>query len=370
MNCQTAIQLLQNNPSEFYLRFEGILFKVVDRFCQQPTSRTLEQAPLFREVKRRLPNRLTKTCKKAQKKVYFLTLFAKSIQVICEDVLDATLMRQKSPQLLIRYQEFIQLRVISLVQSQYFRTEDEEDIRQIVFQKVLEKIRNGKLLEYRSDDNALFSTYFKRIINNLLIDIHRVLYQSQKRQKADELKPELVENQSGMSHQLFGSISNNLDREEQLKQLNILLQMFPPKTLTKFQTCLKSHYYLIFLSKDAEALQLSRRQGRKFLSFFGVSYQNVNAKEVWEKLNPFIGIFEGKETSPVNLRKWFTRYRNKIVSRIMADSLAEYNRDMDDREFAELLLQKINSDRMVGKATYQWFGEIVEGYFGMVDGGR
>ncbi len=363
MNCQTAIQLLQNNSAEFYLRFEEIIFKVVDRFCQQPIGRTLEQAPLFREVKRRLPNRLAKICKKAPNKVYFLTLFAKSIQVICEDVLDATLMQQKSPQLLIRYQEFIKLRVISLIQSQYFRAEDEEDIRQIVCQKILEKIRSGKLLDYRSDDNALFSTYFKRVINNLLIDIHRVLYESQKRQKADELKPELVENQSGMSNQLFGSISNSLDREEQVKQLNVLLQMLPPKTLTKFQTCLKSHYYLIFLSKDVETLQLNRRQGRKFLSFFGVSYQDVNAKEVWGKLNPFICIFEGKKTSPVNLRKWFTRYRNKIVSRIMSDSLAEYNNNMDDREFAALLLQKISSDRMVGKAAYQWFGEIVVVYF-------
>ncbi|MEZ4885273.1 MAG: hypothetical protein R3E32_11145 [Chitinophagales bacterium] len=362
MNCQKAIQLLETNPPQFYAQFEGIVFKVVDKFCEQTLAKSLQQADLFVQVKKRLPNRLAKVCKKVKEEVYFITILAKSIQIICEDILDAALMQQKSPQLLLRYQDFIKMRVISLVNTQYFRVEDEEDVQQMTLQKILQKIRGGKLQNYRAEDNALFSTYFKRTIENQFIDIHRVLYESQKRQQASELKPELVESQAGMSYHLFDDISGAFDREMQVKQLTVLLRTFTETNRTKFETCLKTNYYLILLQTDAQRLQLSAQQIKEFLRFFGISYQHVNSKEVWEVLNPYIVVFEGKETSAENLRKWFTRYRNKILARLMSESLADYNEDASDGEFLEMLFQKINSDRMVGKAAYQWFREIVVAY--------
>ncbi len=363
MNCQTAISLLQNKPQQFYAQFEGIVFKIVDRFCEQPIAKSLQQATLFGQVKKRLPNRLAKVCKKAKEEVYFLTILAKSIQILCEDALDEALMRQKSPQLLLRYQSFIKMRVIALVNSQYFRADDEADVQQITLQKMLEKIRKGKLQQYRAEDNALFSTYFKRVIENQFIDIHRVLYESQKRQQANELKPELVENQEGMSYHLFEEISDAFDREEQVKQLKLMLKVFPDKSRIKFETCLKTNYYLLLLQQDAEKLQLNPRQIKAFLSFFGAPYQHVKSTDLWAKLNPYICIFEEKETSPINLRKWFTRYRNKVLARIMAESLSDYNDSTSDNDFLEMLLQKISSDRMVGKAAYQWFRGIVVEYY-------
>ncbi|MGB0932322.1 MAG: hypothetical protein ACPGVB_16190 [Chitinophagales bacterium] len=363
MNCQTAIALLQNQPQRFYTQFEGIVFKIVDKFCEQTIAKNLQQATVFREVKKKLPNRLAKVCKKAKEEVYFLTILAKSIQILCNDILDKTLAEQKSPQLLLRYQPFVKMRVIALVNSQYFRTSDEVDVQQMTLQKILEKIRGGKLQQYRADDNALFSTYLKRIIENQFIDIHRVLYESQKRQQASELKPELVESQEGMSYHLFEEISNAFDREEQVKQLTLLLKVFPDKSRIKFETSLKTSYYLILLQQDAENLQLNRKQAKAFLNLFGISYQHVKSTDVWEKLNPYVCIFEGKETSAVNLRKWFTRYRNKILARIMAESLSDYNDSVSENDFLEMLFEKIKSDRMVGKAAYQWFREIVVTYY-------
>ena len=364
MNCQKAIHLLKTDSDEFYAQFEGIIFKVVDRFCQEGLARTLEQGKLFVNVKKRLLNRLSKVCHKAKEGIYFITILAKSIQIICEDVLDAHLMRQKSPQLLLRYQTFIKMRVIALVNSHYFQAQDEVDIQQMVLQKILEKIQGGKLKQYRSDENALFGTYLKRVIENQLIDIHRTLYESQKRQQATELKPELVENQEGMSYNLFEGIAENFDRAEQVKQLTLMLRMFPEKNRIKFEICLKTSYYFILLKEDGKRLQLKPRELKTFLRFFGISYQHINGKEVWEKINPYICIFEGKQTSPVNLRKWFTRYRNRILARIMTESLADYNDTLPEDEFKEMLLQKITSDRMVGKAAYQWFRDVVVAYYG------
>lgn len=363
MNCQTAISLLQEQPQRFYTQFEGIVFKIVDKFCEQPTAKVLQQATLFKDVKQRLPIRLAKVCKKVKEEVYFLTILAKTIQVLCEDALDEVLMRKKSPQLLLRYQNFIKMRVIALVNSNYFRAEDEVDIQQMTLQKMLEKIRGGKLKKYEAKDNALFSTYFKRVIENQFIDIHRVLYESQKRQQTNELKPELVESQGGASYHLFDEISNAFDREEQVKQLKVLLRMFSDQSRIKFEVSLKTSYYLLLLAYDAESLQLNRRQTKSFLQLFGVSYQHLKSTELWENLNPYICIFEGKETSAVNLRKWFTRYRNKVLARIMAESLSDYNESVSDDDFLEMLFEKIKTDRMVGKAAYLWFREIVVAYY-------
>jgi len=361
MNCQTAILLLQSEPQQFYSRFEGIVFKVVDKFCQQPIAKGLKQAILFRQVKKRLLNRLSKVCKKVKEGIYFLTILAKSIQIICEDVLDEALMKQKSPQLLVRYQAFVKMRVVYLVNSHYFKPEDELDIQQMTLQKILEKVQSGKLQQYRSD-NALFSTYMKRVIENQLIDIHRTLYESQKRQQVNELKPELVESQSGMGSNLFEDIAGAFDREELIKQLGVMLQMFPEKSRIKFETCLKTNYYLILLKADAQRLQLPAKHRRAFLQFFGISYQHINNKQVWEEVNPYIVIFEGKKTSAANLRKWFTRYRNKILARLMSEGLADYNEALSSEDFLKMLFEKINSDRMVGKAAHQWFRDIVVGY--------
>ena len=363
MNTQQAIQLLRSDIKLFYKQFEGVIFKVVDKFCQRPLARSLQQVEVFRQVKRRLPSRLQKVLKKEKERVYFLTILAKSIQVICEDVLDIVLAEQKSPQLLIRYQPFIKMRVISLVNTQYFKAEDEEDVQQIALQKMLEKIQGGKLQGYDAKEDALFSTYFKKIINNQLIDIHRSLYQSQKRQEINELKPELVESQTGMSYHLFDDIAGAFDRAEQVKQLAVLLKMLPEKGLIKFETCLKTSYYFILVKADGQRLRLSARQIKAFLQFFGYPYQNINSNQVWEELAPYLSVFEGKKTSGVNIRKWFTRYRNKILARIMSESLSDYNETTSNQDFLEMLFEKINSDRMVGKAAAQWFRDIVVAYY-------
>ena len=75
--------------------------------------------------------------------------------------------------------------------------------------------------------------------------------------------------------------------------------------------------------------------------------------------NVALNIYEKKESSPDNHRKWYVRQRNQLVVRLLLSCIIKNHPNADQR----LILQKINSERTIGKLAEEWLYELVEQYY-------
>ncbi|MEZ4888483.1 MAG: hypothetical protein R3E32_27395 [Chitinophagales bacterium] len=352
--------LLQDNPNRLVEKYEKVVLQLVHQFWQKVGVSDSELEIIETIVFQRLPLRLAKYQDKAEGKTYALTLLVECTQVICSDILDLQLLRQQSPQLIVKYIPYISARLDYLVNTDFIKMQDAEDVLQWVQQKLIERLQNGQLQQFESKQETLFRTYLYRVVQNLFTDIHRSLYQTQKNRNSLELKASLIENKSNNVNP-FDQLSDDLSLSLQLKRLQQLLQLFSATNRLKFELCLKTSYQLILYHSDVKNLQLTTKTETKMLAFFGADYTHESSGNVWRTLNEYLDIWENKQGNPDTLRKWFTRQRNQIIAKLLL--LTVIDRGVNDKksteQFYKNLLQKINKDRNVAKYAYEWFGERV-----------
>ncbi|MFK7907171.1 MAG: hypothetical protein AB8B69_18690 [Chitinophagales bacterium] len=355
VNLSTEEQLLQLNPQQLISKYELIIEHIVHTSNLQNRQETIVQ------IKERLPHRLQKLWTKAKAYSSMQTIFIEAVQLIYEDLQNLQFLRQKSAQLIVQNLPLITARVYYCVRKNQIKEGDTEEVLQMVQHLLLEKLQRGQLSSYTSANDSLFTSFFYVVVNNAIKDVCKSLYQTQKNQTFKELKTETIGGiQNSQNNDLFQSVSSNIQVQQQAKLLGHILQLYPTKEKVKFGVCLKTNYRLVLRQKDGKDLQLSTLQVKTLLEFFGRDYNNATSKEVWEAIYPFISIFEGKQTSAVNLRKWFSRKRNPIIVRLLLFTLNERSSTPEKQaRLQKLITTKLNTDREVGRYASIWLGEVV-----------
>jgi len=358
-------KLLQENPSQLLVKYQKVILQLIHRFWHKEAVSESELAVIEEIVFQRLPVRLVRFQKKAEGETFALTLLVECTQVICNDLQDLHFLHQKSPQLILKYLPYISARLDYLVNTNFFKAQDSEDVLQSTQQKLLERLQSGQLAKFQSNNETLFRTYLYRVVKNLFTDIYRSLYQTKKNRKQLELKAPLIAHKSDSSNNPFEQLSEDLNLSQQIRRLNQILQLFPTHNRIKFELCLKTNYYLILTADDVQVLKLTAIEMEEMLAFFGDNYHHESTGNIWKEINKYINIWESKTSNADTLRKWFTRQRNQITAKFLVINLID--RELATRKEKETtyhqLLQKINKDRNIAKYAHQWFGDIVCAYY-------
>ena len=356
---------LQEKPKELLVKYRKVVLQVVHQFWQKKVISNSELSVIEEIVFQRLPIRLAKYKDKAANQTYVLTLLVECTQVICSDILDLHLLNQQSPKLILKYIPYISARLDYLVNTNYFKAQDAEDVLQWVQQKLLERLQKGSFQQFESKGETLFRTYLYRIVKNLFTDIYRSLYQTQKNRQQLELKTSLVENKSDLSANPFEVLSGEENLSQQLKRLRQLLQLYALPIRRKFELCLKTSYYLPLRTQEIQRLQVKKEYAQILQTYFGGNYEGMSTVEVWKKLNEFVNLWENKQNNADTLRKWFTRQRNKLLTKLLVLTLVDRELILANKkeEIYGRLLLKVSKDRQVAKYAYEWLGEIVYAFY-------
>lgn len=357
--------LLAQQPQQLIWKYKKVVEQLVNRFWKEKAISESEEEMITTMVFQRLPTRLAKFQKKAEGETYVLTLLVECTQTICNDLLDLQLLDQKSPQLILKYLPYISARLDYLVQTDFFKAQDSEDVLQWTQQKLLEKLQSGQLSKFESTNETLFRTFLYRVVKNLFTDLYRSLYRTQKNSQQLELKAPLIAHKSDASSNPFEQLSDEMNLSQQIHRMNQILCLYSFNNRLKFELCLKTNYFLLLYPADIQALQLTTKEVNQLLDFFGKDYQQESSGKIWQKLNQYINRWEGKQANADTLRKWFTRQRNQLMAKLLVLTLIdrELTQSLQKKATYNMLLQKINKDRAVAKYAYQWFGDIVYAYY-------
>ena len=238
VNNQQDIYLLQNQLYRLIDKYGLVILKILDRYIEQDKLPAHKREELFQIVCQKIPNRLQKLWKQEQEKKsasYVVTVLAQATRIVCNNLIDLHLLQNQNPQLVVNYQPLIQRKVQYFVNEGFVKNEDAGDVFQMVQHKLLEKLQNGQLQQYKETDDSLFSTFIHSVIHNQIKDICKSLYHTQKRQTKEEIQVNHAHTSS-----LFEAIVHDFSFEQQLRMFAFLIRQYVGKEKIKLENLLQN----------------------------------------------------------------------------------------------------------------------------------
>ena len=307
--------LMQNAPVQLVERYFQLIEKWVLQYINAGYLNGSKKEDYLHEVKKSLIDRLEKkpTLKNSLKG--FLT---QQIRAICNKISDAEdlhILASKQPeQIVIKYAKLI-TRETEIYKSSgsfdHFTTaEIVSELNEVLLRRIV-----PKLVKFES--NALFRSYFKTVIRNLLHETYKRLKRDTEKHTAlgyeelggDEVTPAVSSPNSGQY--------DSLTFEQHKLIFDASLGKHPDYERREFEFCLKGNYRLIFTTPDIRAYwhQCPEDLLVEMLSYFGISYHHFNKGKVFELLAEFVGWCLQKAVKPNTLqRKYSVNERSTMVN--------------------------------------------------------
>jgi hypothetical protein len=230
-------------------------------------------------------------------------------------------------ELLIKYQFIIEIVVSKYVRYGYFKPDEKNDVIQTTFLKLLDKIPS---IQRNYKDKFMLKTYLSTIITNLVREyirqnkyIPNTEVQDYHLQSADNylLEEIYVKEHIDRLHKIF--ILYGKEKHKLILLLKIVYRI-PIKQTDIYR------YYHKADSRDVDEL-ISKLE----------NHSQINDKELFSIITPFLNSYEGKNNSTEAIRKWIKRKINEVIE-LMNGSPPIHNYDS---ETLQILVEKIFKEK-------------------------
>jgi DNA-directed RNA polymerase specialized sigma24 family protein len=236
---------------------------------------------------------------------------------------DVQLLREQPRELIIKYQDIIQIIVKKYIASKMFHASDFEDVVQAVNEDLLSK---SERIRDQYNGIALLRTYFSAIVRNSCLKI----YDKKKR----EIKVFPLGNEDPIVEE---TASMNLAIEYDLERLKRIFKYYHPKK-GKVILCVKLYFRLRINKEDMIACfpACSEEDTLTLLGHFGAHYENIDSKEVYQIVTPLLNKYEGKSNTIDAVRNW-SEVRIREIIQLLNGNKRESSYD---KESLRLLTEK------------------------------
>ena len=236
---------------------------------------------------------------------------------------DVKLLREQPRELIIEYQDIIQIIVKKYIISNMFHASDFEDIVQAVNEDLLSK---AERIRDQYNGIALLKTYFSAIVRNSCLKI----YDKKKREiRVSPLSDEdpIIEETATM----------NLAIEYDLERLKRIFKYYHKKR-DKVILCVKLYFRLRMNKEDVMACfpACSEEDALAFLGHFGTHYEKIDSKDVYQIVTPLLNKYEGKNNTVDAVRNW-SEVRIREIIQILNGNKSESSYD---KESLKILAEK------------------------------
>lgn len=325
MDVNNDIYLLEHDPQQLVNKYTAIIDKWMVQYQQkgwlQLTYLSKKQA--IQETKDNLLTLLLGLKKPVKTKVTIYGFLVKKVKNLVDklcDKEDISILRSKTPNdIVMKYQALITKETQVYQSRGSFKGYDTMEIVQEMNEVLLRRIV-PKLLQF--DSKALFRTYFKTIIKNLLHETHNRLQRDKVKREATmdygDVRTLTVDMDKQPATAVF--MNNSLEQAEAWKKQQYLyqlaLRMHPTKKRKEFELCLKVNYRILLMAKDIFDYWVNCPDETivEILSHFSIEYQDMNKGELFTILASFISLYEQKEVKPNTLQKRFTLLKNQLLT--------------------------------------------------------
>jgi len=236
---------------------------------------------------------------------------------------DVKLLREQPRELIIKYQDIIQIIVKKYIAGRMFSPSDFEDVVQAVNEDLL-----GKSERIREQYNgmALLKTYFSAIVRNSCLKI----YDKKKREIRGiplSVEDPIIEE----------TATRNLAIEIDLGRLKRIFKYFHKKR-EKVILCVKLYFRLRINKEDVIACfpACSEEDTLAFLGHFGTHYDEIESKEVYRIVTPLLNKYEGKSNTVDAVRNW-SEVRVREIIQLLNGNKSESSYD---KESLKILAEK------------------------------
>lgn len=203
-----------------------------------------------------------------------------------------------------RYQYIIGATVSRFITRGFFDASEKNEIIQAINLQLLE----GKMDKIRDNFNGsvYLSTYFSKVVYNSCLEMVR-----SRSRKPTMVSDELLEFKKGNDLE----IEKSMLIADEFMRLEAILKGFRRRN-AKLLFCLKLYARKLITSDDLN--ELSSAEGmsmnvKDFPNTFSNDYDNLNDKEVYGLIVPFINKMENKNADADSLRKWLNMQIDKII---------------------------------------------------------
>lgn len=354
---KTDIVLLQQNPSELLMRYQPLLQKLLQHYVTHSNFVPLPPMELRDYLQSHLPAFLQRLFKKHGIKTRTKTLIAEAVRLLCNNFEDLQLLKQSSPQLAVKYTSIIIARVRSYVNTQNLKETDAEDVVQTVQEKLIIKVRDGKLAGFGGD--SMVRTFLFRVIENLIRDVLKSMRTQKARVSSSGTE---IKEHHAIEGSTFQALAGKMDLEQQAQTFKYLLKLYKDKDRQKFEISSKVNYQIVLGNRDLQSLNLSDDDKVELLVVFGKDFNHLSTSQLWNHLVVFVNQLEGKRNSADALWKWFVRHRNWMTVKILF--VQHYDGGLQKKltDAEKALLTKISA-RSFSKFVDEYFGEVVYAYY-------
>ncbi|MGB0839008.1 MAG: RNA polymerase sigma factor [Chitinophagales bacterium] len=250
----------------------------------------------------------------------------KKVKTLCNHLCDeedrAFLANNETQQLVVKYQNLIQLETELYRKKGGFPTYSTEEIVQEVNEVLLRRIV-PKLAQF--EGKSLFRTYFKTVVRNLLHEIHKRLRKVSQRESSIDLQninkettPQVygILNQVARTENNYGGV---VVSELERKTYYISLQKHPIAKQKEFEFCAKTNYHLLLQSADVFAYwqNCPDEEVVEILSYFSRTYNHLNKGAIFKHLAHFVSQHNQKIIKSNTLQKRYTKIEQLCIMDIM-----------------------------------------------------
>lgn len=245
------------------------------------------------------------------------------------DQTDRLILEQNPEKIVYRYQPLLHYAVNNFMLKGYFLSYLAEDIRASVQLSLMEKARAGRF-NNQFKQEALFSTYFRRVVENAI---------------RDELKLKKYRQEKPLTHALHYTASQHQNQTylmDALRKLNDFLKSLPSKDRCKMELLLKIIYRIPITTNDLTKTfpDSSLSKCQHFITLLGGCSKHLSKGTIYETANQLFQILDSssKAVKADALRVWFQNRRKLLLRWIFGKQIDIKLSAVD--EYLEFLLFK------------------------------
>ena len=236
---------------------------------------------------------------------------------------DVKLLREQPRELIVRYQDIIQIIVKKYIASKMFHASDFEDVVQAVNEDLL---RKSERIRDQYNGLALLRTYFSAIVRNSCLKIY------------DKRKREIRTSPLGDEDPIVEETATmNLAIGYDLERLKRIFKYYHKKR-GKVILCVKLYFRLTMNKEDIIACfpACSEDDTLSFLGHFGTHYERIDSKDIYRIVTPLLNKYEEKSNTVDAVRNW-SEVRIREIIQILNGNKGESSYD---KESLKTLIEK------------------------------
>ena len=233
------------------------------------------------------------------------------LQVKDKNKEDVDLLYNDIPRFMEKYQATIEIIVAGFVKKGMFQYADKDEIKQIINEKLLSKII------YKIQDSyngtSFLSTYFSKVTSNLCLEIHRS-------RKVHDRKFHEADVESFQIPYEDKKIWSSMVIQGELNKLHAILNTYV-KQGEKLKFLLKILFDISITYEDVLSCFINCNEADKntICAFFENKSQEINDKEIYEFITPYLNKYEAKANSVDAVRKWMNLKMDEIIEVLNGD---------------------------------------------------